>query len=164
MKHKVTKASITAALCLLLVACGANSSITKAYVQLAFNTFIAAEAIYNPGWHSAKLAADIDRGIAAWGVGAGWQTNVINELVLAQGDMGDIPNCNAQCQAVAIVFEGAIASAILILQQQSGARLATTTPQMGGKPVPLFLKNGKFDKAAYKAEFNKVSPPAVKMK
>jgi len=160
---------------LLLSLTGCNSTINaqtfKAYFKLAADTFIAAESASNPGWNSAKLATDVNGLIAVWNVGTNWQTNAINELVAIQGDVGDIPNCTVECQALTIVFLGAAATGIAIAQANhpqtmtasasvlcDGGCMNKDSAKKVGKPLKVYKTT-----AEYKADWDAVAPEGHKL-
>lgn len=127
-----------------LVGCKAGSltpAQEKALIQTAFDTFVQAEAIYNPSFDTSKIKKDGDAAIAAWGVGATWQVNVVAELQVAMKDVADIPGCNTQCQAAVLVFQGGVNTVVIVL---------------GGQPVASLPT---YDSVAdYRAAWNEVAP------
>ena len=100
-------------LMLSFVACGnITAHNEKAELQSALTTFVSAEKYINPTWNTTKLLNDGNAAIAVWNVGANWEANAIAELDLVQQDVADIPNCNAQCEGLVVVFSGGLVTAI----------------------------------------------------
>ncbi len=159
MKERVSpmRLKLTAVALALSMLTGCNGAINagtyKAYIQVAASTFIATEQALNPQWHSQKLAADVNGLIAVWNTGAGWQANAINELMLIQGDVGDIPNCTNECAALVLVFTGAIATGIAIAQANQPSGAAKVTMNASRPHGKVYATRDE-----YKADWNKVAP------
>jgi len=158
---KLLIVALVATLLVGVVACNTiNVNNAKAWLQVATNTFVAAMAIYNPGWNGAKLAQDANGMIAAWQVGVGWQNNVATLGNLVEQDLVDVPNCDARCQGIVVVFVGLVETGVQIAQRSS----PTPVPASARAPrLPAGVRTYA-SKSDYKNAWNATAPPTAKLK
>ena len=160
-QRKLLAVALIALMTILMTACPSSPLTPAQYKQIitvGFDTFIAAEAIYNPTWPTATIKDLGDKAIAAWGVGASWQTNVLAELTPAVAIVQSIPQCDNRCQAASLVFEGALTAVIIYLEAQAPpAGLAAAGPP----PRPNVTVYKSYDE--YKKAWNKQAPPSAKI-